>query len=321
MLTTILLILKIIGLVLLGILGLILLLLLLVLLVPLRYRAEGSYYETPNGKARVTWLLHLLSVTATYEKELDIRIRVFGICVNRLGGAQEAEASSPAGREADVGKKAETADVPKESTVEASAEKKISVEQETSVEQAQPKELSEKEQKTLTDQLTEDERRARETKRKKAEKTSDAADRQKRVGMTDKIRAKLDQISDKAEEIRAKLDEVLAFIKDEANQRTFRLVLRQLYRIIRHVLPTKIKGRVKFGFEDPFKTGQILTYVSPFYALYAKHLELIPVFEEPAMEGELWLKGRIRIGTVLAKAVRVLFDKNVWKLIKRFRKR
>ena len=303
MLTTILLILKIIGLVLLGILGLILLLVLLVLLVPIRYRAEGSYYEAPDVKARVTWFLHILSVNVEYRKELDVCVRVFGICVKRISPAAESDE-----------------DVPKENTVETMAGRKtdeVRTERKPGKSDAETQSagLSEQKKKELTDQLAEDERRMRE---KKSQKVDTA---QKKVGLEGKIRAKAEHISDKAEEIKAKMDEILAFIKDEANQRTFRLVMRHVYGIAKHILPTKIKGKVKFGFEDPFKTGQILIYVSPFYSLYAKHLELIPVFEEPVMEGELRLKGRIRIGTVLAKAVRVLFDRNIWKLIKRFRNR
>lgn len=303
MLTTILLILKIIGLVLLGIIGLILLLVLLVLLVPIRYRAEGSYYEAPDVKARVTWLLHILSVNVEYRKELDVCVRVFGICVKRISPAAESDE-----------------DVPKENTVEMMAGRKtdeVRTERKPGKSDAETQSagLSEQKKKELTDQLAEDERRMREKKSQKVDTE------QKKVGLAGKIRAKAEQISDKAEEIKAKMDEILAFIKDEANQRTFRLVMRQVYGIVKHILPTKIKGKVKFGFEDPFKTGQILIYVSPFYSLYAKHLELIPVFEEPVMEGELRLKGRIRIGTVLAKAVRVLFDRNIWKLIKRFRNR
>lgn len=303
MLTTILLILKIIGLVLLGILGLILLLVLLVLLVPIRYRAEGSYYEAPDVKARVTWFLHILSVNVEYRKELDVCVRVFGICVKRISPAAESDE-----------------DVPKENTVETMAGRKtdeVRTERKPGKSDAETQSagLSEQKKKELTDQLAEDERRMREKKSQKVDTE------QKKVGLEGKIRAKAEQISDKAEEIKAKMDEILAFIKDEANQRTFRLVMRQVYGIAKHILPTKIKGKVKFGFEDPFKTGQILIYVSPFYSLYAKHLELIPVFEEPVMEGELRLKGRIRIGTVLEKAVRVLFDRNIWKLIKRFRNR
>ena len=68
--TALLTILKVIGWILLGILGLILLTVLTVLLVPIRYRADGVWKEEKYIRGRVTWLLHLLSIRVTYEKEL-----------------------------------------------------------------------------------------------------------------------------------------------------------------------------------------------------------------------------------------------------------
>lgn len=65
-----LLVLKIIGLILLGILGLILALIFAVLLVPVRYRAEASYYDEARAKAEVSWLLHIISCRAVYDGEL-----------------------------------------------------------------------------------------------------------------------------------------------------------------------------------------------------------------------------------------------------------
>ena len=67
MLPIILFILKLLGILVLILLGLVLGVLLLILFVPVRYRIEGSYYERLKGKVRVTWLLHIVSVTAAYE--------------------------------------------------------------------------------------------------------------------------------------------------------------------------------------------------------------------------------------------------------------
>ena len=71
-------ILKLLGILVLILLGLVLGVLLLILLVPVRYRIEGSYYEQLKGKARITWLLHIVSVTAAFEDEFSVGIRLFG---------------------------------------------------------------------------------------------------------------------------------------------------------------------------------------------------------------------------------------------------
>ena len=79
--TVLLTILKVIGWILLGILGLILLTVLTVLLVPIRYRADGVWKEEKYIRGRVTWLLHLLSIRVTYEKELLLEVRVAGFLI------------------------------------------------------------------------------------------------------------------------------------------------------------------------------------------------------------------------------------------------
>ena len=55
-------------------------------------------------------------------------------------------------------------------------------------------------------------------------------------------------------------------------------------------------------------TGQVLTWISPFYGLYGRHLQICPDFLEPCLEGEWKLKGHIRLGTILLLAFRMLLD-------------
>ena len=118
-----------------------------------------------------------------------------------------------------------------------------------------------------------------------------------------------------------KIATVRGFIQNPENQKTLRLIWKQVLKLIRHILPTRLKGRVRFGFDDPATTGQILTYISPFYGVYAKSFSIEPVFDEKVMEGEIHLKGRIRLGTILWRVIRVLLNKNFRMLLKKLLKR
>lgn len=314
MLATILFILKIIGLVLLGLLGLLLVLLLLILLVPVQYRAEGSFGGALKVRAGVSWLLHILSVQITFEKELAVCVRVFGVRLKAFGrdevdAPDETQPEPDAGREAAPGEKPgwDAPDVPKPSDVPGTAKPS-----EAETGKPQPEDR--------VNRLSEEERRAAKQRREKASQKQPPRDEPDRPGPLDKLQMTIREICDKLESLKQKKDSWEAFLKQEENRRTFRLVWRQLRRLLCHLLPRKLEGRIRFGFDDPYKTGQILTYISPFYGLYAKHLELIPVFDEPVMEGELRLKGRVRIGTVLVLAIRVFMDKNFRKLLGRLRK-
>ena len=306
MLATILFILKIIGLILLGLLGLVLVLLLLILLVPIRYRAEGSLYGAPKGSAKVSWLLHILSLQVRYEKELDVCVKIFGI---RLGLFDKKELDQ------------EETDVPKESVVrnaECVPDEGADEKNAEQIRKLQEDEQNAAKRNAAINGSEASEQSAR-SSRNKPSRNKDR-DRTRLADRFEKMRVAIQRICDKLKEINQKKDQLIEQLKKEENQRTFRLVVRQLIAIVKHILPRRMKGRIKFGFDDPFKTGQILTYVSPFYGLYAKHLELIPVFEEQVMEGELNLRGRIRIGTVLVLAVRILFDKNFRRLLRKLQK-
>jgi hypothetical protein len=114
---------------------------------------------------------------------------------------------------------------------------------------------------------------------------------------------------------------IKVFLDNEDNRKTLRLLKRQGFRLVRHVFPHRLRGEIRFGFDDPYTTGQILTWISPFYGLYAGKINLIPVFEEKALDGELSLKGRIRLGTILILVVRVLLNKNFRRLLREFQSR
>ena len=103
--TVLLTILKVIGWILLGILGLILLTVLTVLLVPIRYRADGVWKEEKYIRGRVTWLLHLLSIRVTYEKELLLEVRVAGFLIypKKERSGKRKKAASGADAEEGVG--------------------------------------------------------------------------------------------------------------------------------------------------------------------------------------------------------------------------
>ena len=64
------------------------------------------------------------------------------------------------------------------------------------------------------------------------------------------------------------------FWHDEQNQKAFHLIRKRIGKLVRYVLPRKLSGRIHFGFDDPYDTGQVLTAVSPFYGFYAKTLTL-----------------------------------------------
>ena len=87
-------ILKWIGIFVLATLGLTFFLILLILLVPVRYRLQGARSPqegvlTASGK--VSWLLSLLAVTFSYDREFSWKVKIFGIPLKLGQNSEESD--------------------------------------------------------------------------------------------------------------------------------------------------------------------------------------------------------------------------------------
>ena len=140
-------------------------------------------------------------------------------------------------------------------------------------------------------------------------------------GLPGKFQKLADGISKKKISLEKTWNSISMFWHDEQNQKAFRLVWKRTKKLVRYILPRKLQGRIHFGFDDPYDTGQVLTAVSPFYGLYARTLTLEPDFTGTALDGEFHLKGRIALWYPLWTAARLFISKDFRRLLKFFRKR
>lgn len=142
---------------------------------------------------------------------------------------------------------------------------------------------------------------------------------QRFIQILDKFKFLIRRVCDTLYNIRDTYGKVLEFIRDEENQKTLKLIWKQAKALVHHVLPGKASGTVVFGFDDPYRTGQVLSAASLFYAWYGGQIALVPMFDQVILEGELKLKGRIRMGTLLWHGLMVYFNKNFRVQLKRLR--
>lgn len=339
MLSIVLLLLKIIGFLLLAILLLLLTLLLVVLLVPVRYRGQAAFYGKPEGSVRVTWLFHLISVKVSYQGELDLVIRLAGIRILKGLLSKEEEGEDTAKKQAE--EKAGEAAVPPEggisakpgSTSEPGMEPGTDAVPEPGLIQESGEEAESEILLGTAELRTEDGMMG--ASGPDADGWDDGTDRTGRIsglfcsfmsrirGLFSRIRALAEKVKalflglwkkgQEADQLRRK---ALAFLGEEKNQKTIALAKRQVWKVIRHVLPRHLSGKMTFGLEDPYTMGQVLSAAAFLYPLYGKNFQLTPVFDTAVIEGEGKLRGRIRLASLLFPAIRVLLDRNFRKLVK-----
>lgn len=125
------------------------------------------------------------------------------------------------------------------------------------------------------------------------------------------ICGKLKQTEERIAWLKEKWAMVQDYIHDPANQKSAKLILRQIKKILIHPLPRKGYASIAFGVEDPYQMGQILSAASLAYPFVHKHLTLHPVFGQKLLEGEVHMKGRIRLGVLFGYVLRLLLDRNI----------
>lgn len=334
MLHIILLILKILGILLLVLLGIILAVLVLVLFVPIRYRMQGEYEKSPRGRAAVSWLFHLLSVRFVYDGQASLTVKVLGFRLFKEQGSRgDVDLDFEAGEDelvhmAEIGEGEVLVDE------EEYAPRKPEIQSEPVGYDGSPKH-------TEAPKHTESgtfKKPVNGTAGGKQENTSEIPLPKGRlnrlaerlccllqkiktwiVNRFKNIAGSISAMSGRVAGLAKQYEKTRAFLENEENQKTFRLLLRQTKKFLVHLFSGKIKGRVRFGFDDPYYTGQVLTAVSPFYGFYAKSVSLEPVFDEAVLEGELEVKGRIRLATLIFIGLRMLANKNFRVLLKKWR--
>ncbi|WP_320957979.1 hypothetical protein [Enterocloster asparagiformis] len=331
-------ILKIIGILLLIILAIALALVLALLFVPLRYRLKADYHGTPRGYAGVSWLLHLLTYRAEYgEAGVVQKVKICGICLWRSDKSREAadEAVETVLSDEEQALYEEMRADDEERYGALSAQEIGRPEDNTGAETAP-------EFGTGTIQQTDDgdsgkcgkksgeARASKDHFRTEAQgdpepETASRAGLFSRViskikGILQKLRFSFRAFCDKLKSVREMACTVREWIGDEKNKASVRLLLRQAKRLLKHVLPRKGHAQVTFGFDDPSVTGQVLTFLSPFYPLYGRVLELHPVFDRSVLCGEADIRGRIRLASLLWLCFAVYRDKHTWNLIRKLRR-
>lgn len=112
------------------------------------------------------------------------------------------------------------------------------------------------------------------------------------------IKEKIRGIKGKFKKIGEKLEQLRSFLDNTKNRRGFRSAGRFVKKAVGHLKPTRVKGRVRFGLEDPASTGKLYGMVTLLYGWYGDSLEVIPEFDGPVVEGHLKIKGRIVLGVL-----------------------
>lgn len=306
------------GIVILAVLALLILVLLCALFVPIRYRFQGRWEEEPSARASVSWLFRVVQLIVSYEKEHgpSFCLKLFG--VRLFDSARETKKDRKKEKKRKRGR--EKPDPKAKNEPELTMQ---SLEPEKTVTESQDEEISQ--ERNLSDQrarLVESEK-AEETEGRKAPKREKKKRKWKPAFSFQSFRDKLKGIKDSFRRIktsflgiRDSLEEKKAWLQDEKNQASLKLLFGQGKKLLAHIWPKTGKGRVVFGFDDPYTTGQVLQAAALLYPFYVERIEVRPVFEEKVLKAEGNFGGRICAAYLLWLFWGIFKDKHTWNMIR-----
>lgn len=334
--TVLLTILKVIGILLLVVLGILFAVVLTVLFVPVRYCAEGEYREKLWAKGQITWLLHLLSVSFSFEEELSYSVKIAGIRILPGREKKKPQEKKPQGKnlpeekeEPECGRTA-LAGAGESAAAECAASA-------AAPDEPQAESVSDKSSSARDPDAGRAEEHAETEKGgTEAEQTfekgedAEAADGpfsfperllQKVYAIFRKYREKYETICVKIKKVKDKLSYYIRILKREETKELLQLTVSQLRRVLRHMLPRKLDVCLQIGTGDPASTGQLLALQGILYPVLGGNVCIIPDFEEKRFEGTFYMKGRITAFVLLFGALRVAINKNFRRLIRILRKK
>jgi len=292
--------LKILGIILLSLIGLLIVLLLIVLFVPVRYRLKGYYKDEFVCHGKVTWLLHLVSVSVDYEKELVTKIRILGIPLEvfkKKSSNREKAISEPEEKKL-PDKTGNTVISEAASVSETNSDANATNDKMDNFNAA----IADEKNTSAEENIESDEKLSWFQKIKQ----KILSFIQKLHDIFDKVRSVIQNIRQKKETI----EHYIEIIKRDEVKQAFSVCKRRIWLLIKHILPKKMKVNAVYGFDDPSTTGYVLAVYGMLPSAIGKKIILHPDFENSLFTCDFYMKGSVNAWSLLHQLLCILTDKN-----------
>lgn len=287
-------ILAVIGIVLLVLLALLILTVLAVLFVPIRYRASGEKEaDRIEGVAAVSFLYPFLSFKwQRAGNENRWALRLLGIKLKSSRKADKGKVAEP--EKTDKGKAEETAQAAKpEKAAEPVKEEKQPAT--PSVQNAEAEDAARQAEETGT----------QETDRGSSEK---------------KARFTISGLCDKMEKIRDNVEYYKERLTAEENRLFLKRTKERIFAVLKSIKPKVLTARVVCGTGSPDTTGYVCAVYGMLYPVIEDRISFTADFENKVLDGELSVKGKVRVVTLVRHGIKILLDKQLKVFLKEMKR-
>lgn len=299
MLSSVLHVLAIIGIVLLCIIVFLLVVLLAVLFVPIRYRLcvekeDGWKKENIHIRADISWLAGIVRVKARFFEPQILKVQVLFFTVfDRFKEKKEKRQAKKAPKRQKTDPKTEKSTVNEKPKVQNSTAEKVPPEEKAPAQDAE-------------------------------EKTAGTEENGKSPSLRErleKIRYTIASIYDKIKAAKDTAGYYKELLQSEEFKSCLSFVTGKTGKLLRHILPNRIKGYLLFGTGQPDQTGYILGMISIIRGIrgYDK-FNVEADFERQIVEGKIQCRGHILLATVGILALQIYQKKELKELISKWKR-
>ena len=282
-----------------------------ILFAAVRYCGKISF---DDKKAQISnrWLGVVLRVPILItEKDLQWKVRVFGVPILRSDGAHKKRRSKKSSAPKAQKRKAEKAAETVQKTQESSKQEKKALSVNLEKSPTAPEQEKQIAPKQTTDQREEQSafRQADEREKKPRGIRQLFLWLQNVIKIVRKMKKKVHSVQD-----------LVDILRSDAGKAFICIVKENVIHLWKQIHPRRMRGKVIFGTGDPCSTGELLGVLALFYAWYGNGVQIIPDFEQKRIEGNVSFRGRIRMITLICIAWRIIKNKDGRKLLHEWEK-
>lgn len=282
-----------------------------ILFAAVRYCGKISF-DDKKAQISIRWLGVVLRVPILItEKDLQWKVRVFGVPILRSDGAHKKRRSKKSSAPKAQKRKAEKAAETVQKTQESSKQEKKALSVNLEKSPTAPEQEKQIAPKQATDKTEEQSafRQADEREKKPRGIRQLFLWLQNVIKIVRKIKKKVHSVQD-----------LVDILRSDAGKAFICIVKENVIHLWKQIHPRRMRGKVIFGTGDPCSTGELLGVLALFYAWYGNGVQIIPDFEQKRIEGNVSFRGRIRMITLICIAWRIIKNKDGRKLLHEWEK-
>ena len=282
-----------------------------ILFAAVRYCGKISF-DDKKAQISIRWLGVVLCVPILItEKDLQWKVRVFGVPILRSDGAHKKRRSKKSSASKAQKRKAEKAAETVQKTQESSKQEKKALSVNLEKSPTAPEQEKQIAPKQTTDQREEQSafRQADEREKKPRGIRQLFLWLQNVIKIVRKMKKKVHSVQD-----------LVDILRSDAGKAFICIVKENVIHLWKQIHPRRMRGKVIFGTGDPCSTGELLGVLAIFYAWYGNGVQIIPDFEQKRIEGNVSFRGRIRMITLICIAWRIIKNKDGRKLLHEWEK-